>query len=71
MLACVLGCDALFEAGHVTIDEQGNIAVPHQLAGDLEAAVRSLSGRNVTKNRRSIAYAQDHARLHARRTETP
>ncbi|GEL47066.1 hypothetical protein CHO01_21820 [Cellulomonas hominis] len=46
MLACALGCDALFEWGHVSVDETGTIvAGPAAATGDLAAAVRGLVGR--------------------------
>ncbi|MGJ6969536.1 hypothetical protein ACSDR0_47400 [Streptosporangium sp. G11] len=47
MLACVLGCDALFERGEVYVDEHGMIRARPAPAGsstDLPAALKALEG---------------------------
>ncbi len=47
MLACVLGCDALFEAGYIAVDDQGRIVAGRQAATDaLTAKVSTLAGRS-------------------------
>lgn len=52
MLACTLGCDALFEHGYVTVDDQGHIQVSHLAADtpDLAAHIKhnNLDGRPIT-----------------------
>lgn len=49
MLACTLGCDALFEHGYIAVDESGTV---QGLAGssqpDLSAAAERISGRHCT-----------------------
>lgn len=45
MAACLLGCDALFEHGHVHVDPTGTIRVGRHVRGELLAAARHLAGR--------------------------
>lgn len=49
MLACALGCDALFEWGHIVVDASGLIVAGIAAAtGDLAPAVQALVGRTCT-----------------------
>ncbi|MGC1213774.1 MAG: hypothetical protein WA890_21220 [Micromonospora sp.] len=45
MAACLLGCDALFEHGHVRVDSTGTIRVSPDVQGELLAATQDLTGR--------------------------
>ncbi|WP_017608520.1 hypothetical protein [Nocardiopsis xinjiangensis] len=45
MLACVLGCDSLFEHGYVYVDVEGHIHASNKAAGlDLTTAAQRISG---------------------------
>jgi len=44
MPACVLGCDALFELGWVTVDDEGTIEPVGELSGAAEAARAEIVG---------------------------
>ncbi|MGK5519014.1 hypothetical protein ACSNN9_06600 [Micromonospora sp. URMC 107] len=62
MAACLLGCDALFENGHVHVDSGGKIRVAAGVAGDLLAAVHHLAGRRCTAyDKQSRPYFEAHA----------
>ncbi|MFI9589780.1 hypothetical protein [Nonomuraea sp. NPDC052265] len=74
MLACVLGCDALFEQGAIYVDAQGLIRTcPTQaLSSDLSAAVNALEGRRCTAHSsRSERYFHAHREHHANGTPAP
>lgn len=46
MLACALGCDALFEWGYVTVDEHGTLRAGMDApTDDLRSAVAGLVGK--------------------------
>lgn len=46
MLACALGCDALYEWGYVVVDSTGTIIRgPAAATDDLEVAIAPLLGR--------------------------
>ncbi|MBW0252469.1 EVE domain-containing protein [Cellulomonas sp. PS-H5] len=45
MPACVLGCDALFELGWISVDGAGVVVAVGELSGDAEAARALLIGR--------------------------
>lgn len=45
MPACVLGCDALFELGWISVDDQGVIRAVGALTGAIEAARADVVGR--------------------------
>ena len=50
MLACLLGCDSLFELGYISVDEVGIIEVardPYEL-GPLDEALAQLKGRKIS-----------------------
>ncbi|CAB4922309.1 unannotated protein [freshwater metagenome] len=67
MLACGLGCDALFELGYLTVDATGHVAAQRQVQGDaLEAAVERLVGRKVSiHSSTTAANFERHRQLHA------
>lgn len=44
MLACGLGCDTLFERGHLTVDEDGTVC-SRSATGDLGPVLATLAGR--------------------------
>lgn len=46
-LACSLGCDALFEHGYLTVDENGRVAPGRDATGDVFEAVAKLIGRSI------------------------
>lgn len=71
MLACVLGCDALFEAGHIAIDAHGGVCVPQPLTGDLGVMASPLTGRTVTTDSRTLEYAAVHRAKHEPQTPIP
>lgn len=49
MPACLFGCDALFEAGYISVDDTGHIIVSDAPAGTrLAERLAQLSGRRVT-----------------------
>lgn len=68
MLACVLGCDALFEQGEVYVDEHGMIRARRTPAGpstDLPAAVKALEGlRCAAHSPQSERYFHAHRQRH-------
>ncbi|MGV9601656.1 hypothetical protein ACWDR1_33855 [Streptosporangium sandarakinum] len=73
MLACVLGCDALFEQGEVYVDERGVIRARRTPAGpstDLSTAVTALAGlRCAAHSPQSERYFRAHRRRHGHSTE--
>nr|WP_128136641.1 hypothetical protein [Micromonospora provocatoris] len=63
MAACLLGCDALFEHGHVVLDATGTIRLNPDLRGELLAAARHLAGRRCgAYSPRSRSFFEAHAR---------
>jgi hypothetical protein len=44
MLACSLGCDALFEFGYLTVDHRGFVHMTPTNEADLEHALKSIDG---------------------------
>lgn len=51
MLACVLGCDALFEAGYIAVDDQGKIVAGRGAATEaVVAQVATLTGRRCPRH---------------------
>lgn len=67
MLACVLGCDALFERGMIVVDPTGTVvANATEVGDDLEAVLDSLDGRIYTAWNTSTAWNFEwHRRLNA------
>ncbi|WP_248965774.1 hypothetical protein [Sphaerisporangium perillae] len=72
MLACVLGCDALFEQGEVYVDEHGVIRARRSstdLGTDLSAAVKALEGlRCMAHSPHSERYFRAHRERHGNST---
>ncbi|MEU4366680.1 hypothetical protein [Micromonospora chersina] len=63
MAACLFGCDALFEHGHVVVDPTGTIRVSPDMQGELLAAARHLAGRRcAAHNPQSRPFFEAHAR---------
>ncbi|PSK61657.1 hypothetical protein B0E53_06447 [Micromonospora sp. MH33] len=63
MAACLFGCDALFEHGHVVLDATGTIRLNPDLQGELLAAARHLAGRRCgAYSPRSRPFFEAHAR---------
>ncbi|GAA0281457.1 HNH endonuclease [Cryptosporangium japonicum] len=55
MLAGVMGCDALFELGYLTVDSAGTIQVAASATGALRTQLDALAGRAVPAHRPSSA----------------
>lgn len=49
-LACTLGCDALFESGHVVVGDDGRTLAGRPAEGSLADSVRPLLGRPVARH---------------------
>ena len=54
MIACLLGCDRLFELGYLTVDEEGTIC-PGAAGDELTPILNEFAGR------RCSAYSDDTA----------
>ncbi|CAN5304797.1 hypothetical protein BH09ACT11_BH09ACT11_12520 [soil metagenome] len=64
MLACALGCDALFEWGHIVVDDAGVVQAGHKSGGVAASeAVAALEGRRCTAHSQYTAqrFAQHRA----------
>ena len=58
MLACLLGCDALFELGLVTVDLDGTIGEPnHYLADSCSEIADRLAGARAARKKGSTRMA--------------
>ena len=66
MLACLLGCDALFEHGYVIVDATGHVQLaPGVDAGDAAAALDVLDGKKCSAHgRHTSARFAAHRELH-------
>lgn len=61
MLACLLGCDALFEEGYVVVDADGVVHAAQPAEGALAEAVTHLVGRTSdAHNERTAPYFARH-----------
>lgn len=70
MLACVLGCDALFEHGYIGVERTGTVRTLGDLeAPDLAAFAKDLSGRRCTAHSAATAsgFAEHYSLAHHRR----
>lgn len=67
MLACSLGCDALFEAGFLAVDESGRVAAHRPTTSEaLSAAIRAVVGRQVAgTSDRTADNFERHRLLHS------
>ncbi|MDT0202739.1 hypothetical protein [Nocardioides sp. AE5] len=66
MLACALGCDALFEYGYLTVGSDGVVQAGKQSSAAVAVAVDELSGRKCTAfNENTAANFDRHAQMHA------
>lgn len=74
MLACVLGCDALFELGYIGVDNSGTVQTLSNPEGsDLAAFVNGFSGHRCTAHSAATAagFAEHYAHASSRRREGP
>jgi hypothetical protein len=71
MLACKFGCDYLYEAGFVSI-ENSKVKVSERLT-DLTALryVKSLNGRQVEANKKQLGYFKWHLENRFQRLTNP
>lgn len=68
MLACLLGCDALFELGYVIVGEQGHIERGYRGSDDAKDRVAEIVGRQCpAHSRESRQYFAWHQQHHAAR----
>ncbi|TLM86170.1 HNH endonuclease [Pseudarthrobacter sp. NamE5] len=66
MLACLFGCDALFELGYVAVDGQGSIERGHRSTDGVEDRVADIVGRPCRAHRDgSRKYFEWHRQYHA------
>lgn len=67
MLACTLGCDALFEGGYLAVDESGRVEARREsTCNAVLEVVRGLLGRSVTGvASESAPRFAEHRRLHS------
>ena len=56
MIACLLGCDQLFELGYLNVDEHGMICA-RNVEGELSRILEGLAGRRCTAHSKSTAAA--------------
>jgi hypothetical protein len=66
MLACLFGCDALFELGYIVIDEQGIIERGRRGNGEVEDRIADIVGRSCPAHgNESRQYFDWHRQHHA------
>lgn len=66
-LACTLGCDALYELGYLTVDDDLRVLTASVTAGYLSAHLAGLSGRRCPRlSDADPAYLAEHRRTRSR-----
>ncbi|GAB3564520.1 HNH endonuclease [Arthrobacter alkaliphilus] len=66
MLACLFGCDALFELGYIVVDESGLIQACKPASKQVSARIEGLAGRKCrAHDERSRGYFAWHRQAHS------
>ena len=69
MLACTLGCDALFEFGYIVVNDDGTLASGRHKSDAVQDAIDELTGRRCSAfSPKTAVNFRHHAALHGHRS---